>query len=39
MQDIADTYIAKWEEFGTHAKLAYNWYGSWTTIYNLYADA
>jgi hypothetical protein len=24
---------------GTHAKLAYDWYGSWTTIYNLYADA
>src|SRR2546422_1028518 len=23
----------------THAKVAYNWYGSWTTIYNLYADA
>ncbi|KAF7590514.1 hypothetical protein BBP40_002702 [Aspergillus hancockii] len=43
-KDIADTYIAKWEEFGmsrdgTHAKLAYNWHGSWTTIYNLYADA
>lgn len=43
-QDIADKYIAKWEEFGmsrdgTHAKLAYDWYGSWTTIYNLYADA
>ncbi|KAJ5625801.1 hypothetical protein N7510_002110 [Penicillium lagena] len=41
---IADSYIAKWEEFGmsrdgTHAKLAYDWYGSWTTIYNLYADA
>ncbi|KAJ5692807.1 hypothetical protein N7462_002230 [Penicillium macrosclerotiorum] len=43
-KDIADKYIAKWEEFGmsrdgTHAKVAYNWYGSWTTIYNLYADA
>ena len=24
---------------GTHAKLSYNWYGSWTTLYNLYADA
>lgn len=23
----------------THAKVAYDWYGSWTTIYNLYADA
>ncbi|EAU35062.1 conserved hypothetical protein [Aspergillus terreus NIH2624] len=43
-KNISDTYIAKWEEFGmsrdkTHAKLAYDWYGSWTTIYNLYADA
>ncbi|CRG85914.1 UPF0202 protein [Talaromyces islandicus] len=41
---IADDYVAKWEEFGmsrdgTHAKLAYDWYGSWTTLYNLYADA
>ena len=24
---------------GTHAKLAYHWYGSWTTLYNLFADA
>lgn len=24
---------------GTHAKLAYDWYGSWTTLYNIYADA
>ncbi|KAJ5092801.1 hypothetical protein N7456_008662 [Penicillium angulare] len=43
-KDIADKYIAKWEELGmsrdgSHAKLAYDWYGSWTTIYNLYADA
>ncbi|KAE8152723.1 hypothetical protein BDV25DRAFT_150683 [Aspergillus avenaceus] len=43
-KNISDTYIAKWEEYGmsrdgTHAKLAYDWYGSWTTIYNLYADA
>ncbi|KAI0115460.1 hypothetical protein GGR51DRAFT_546274 [Nemania sp. FL0031] len=42
--DIADEYIDKWQEFGlsrdkTHAKLAYNWYGSWTTLYNIYADA
>ena len=41
---IATDYIAKWEEYGisrdgTHAKLAYDWYGSWTTIYNLYADS
>ncbi|KAF4211906.1 hypothetical protein CNMCM5878_001922 [Aspergillus fumigatiaffinis] len=43
-KNISDTYIAKWEQLGmsrdgTHAKLAYDWYGSWTTIYNLYADA
>ncbi|KAL1836914.1 hypothetical protein VTJ49DRAFT_4505 [Mycothermus thermophilus] len=41
---IADEYIAKWQEYGvsrdgTHAKLAYTWYGSWTTLYNLYADS
>ncbi|KAK2045286.1 DUF1793-domain-containing protein [Colletotrichum somersetense] len=42
--DIASEYIDKWQDFGisrdgTHAKLAYTWYGSWTTIYNLYADS
>ncbi|KAI3241083.1 hypothetical protein DTO012A7_2782 [Penicillium roqueforti] len=41
---VARDYITKWEKFGmsrdgSHAKLAYDWYGSWTTIYNLYADA
>jgi len=43
-RDIAESYIEKWQEYGisrdqTHAKLAYTWYGSWTTIYNLYADS
>ncbi|OAA64564.1 glutaminase a [Niveomyces insectorum RCEF 264] len=43
-RNISDTYIAKWQEYGisrdgTHAKLAYDWYGSWTTLYNLYADS
>ncbi|KAJ5773985.1 hypothetical protein N7457_008881 [Penicillium paradoxum] len=43
-KEIAADYIAKWEKFGmsrdgSHAKLAYDWYGSWTTLYNLYADA
>lgn len=43
-QNTSDTYLAKWEDFGisrdkTHAKLAYNWYGSWTTLYNLFADS
>jgi hypothetical protein len=41
---VADEYIDKWQDFGisrdkTHAKLAYNWYGSWTTLYNMFADA
>lgn len=43
-KNISTTYIARWEELGmsrdgTHAKLAYDWYGSWTTLYNLYADS
>ena len=42
--NVSTTYVAKWEEFGisrdgTHAKLAYDWYGSWTTLYNLFGDA
>ncbi|KAF6835828.1 hypothetical protein CPLU01_04105 [Colletotrichum plurivorum] len=41
---IANDYIEKWQGFGisrdgSHAKLAYTWYGSWTTVYNLYADS
>nr|CDP26150.1 Putative Glutaminase [Podospora anserina S mat+] len=43
-RETAGEYIEKWQEYGisrdgTHAKLAYTWYGSWTTIYNLYADS
>ncbi|KAL2152545.1 hypothetical protein VTH82DRAFT_5729 [Thermothelomyces myriococcoides] len=43
-KEIAEDYITKWQEYGisrdrTHAKLAYTWYGSWTTIYNLYAES
>ncbi|KAI9680905.1 MAG: hypothetical protein M1829_000985 [Trizodia sp. TS-e1964] len=43
-QNISSTYISKWEEYavsrdGTHVKLAYTWQGSWTTIYNLFADS
>ena len=42
--NISETYIQKWQEYGisrdkTHAKLAYDWYGSWTTLYNLFADS
>jgi len=43
-KEVSEVYIEKWQEYGisrdkTHAKLAYTWYGSWTTIYNLYADS
>lgn len=44
-RNISETYIKKWEQDfaisrdGTHAKLAYTWYGSWTTLYNLFADS
>ncbi|KAH8701315.1 glutaminase A [Phaeosphaeriaceae sp. PMI808] len=41
---ISEKYIQKWEEYGmsrdgSHVKLAYDWYGSWTTLYSLYSDA
>lgn len=41
---IADDYIEKWQDLAlsrdkTFPKLSYEWYGSWTTIYNLYADS
>ena len=42
---VSSSYIKKWEEEyaisrdGTHAKLAYSWFGSWTTLYNLFADS
>lgn len=43
-KNISTTYIQKWEGYAisrdkTHAKVAYDWYGSWTTLYNLYADS
>lgn len=42
--NVSKMYIEKWEEYGisrdkTHAKVSYDWYGSWTTTYNLYADS
>ncbi|KAF3045819.1 hypothetical protein E8E11_002440 [Didymella keratinophila] len=42
--NISESYIEKWQDYGIsrdggHAKLAYDWYGSWTTLYSLYADA
>ncbi|RYO93614.1 hypothetical protein DL766_010537 [Monosporascus sp. MC13-8B] len=41
---VAEEYIEKWQDYGlssdkSHAKLSYTWYGSWTTLYNIYADA
>ena len=43
-QNISDVYISRWEELGisrdgSHAQLAYDWYGSWTTLYSLFADS
>lgn len=43
-RDVSEEYIEKWQKLGisrdgTHAKLAYDWYGSWTTLYNLYAES
>lgn len=43
-RNISESYIKTWEKEGMardggRAKLAYNWQGSWTTIYSLYADA
>lgn len=43
-REIADDYIAKWQDLGLSKdkqfpKLSYEWYGSWTTIYNLFADS
>lgn len=44
-KEVSENYIQRWtDEFalsrdGTHAKLAYTWFGSWTTLYNLFADA
>jgi hypothetical protein len=43
-RNISDVYIRKWEEYGlsrdgTHFKLAYTWYGSWSILYNLFADS
>lgn len=43
-RDIADEYMEKWQSLGLSRdkmfpKLSYDWYGAWTTIYNLYADS
>lgn len=43
-KNISEVYIDKWQDYGIsrdggHAKLAYDWYGSWTTLYSLFGDA
>lgn len=44
-RNISEHYIQMWQDDyaisrdGTHAKLAYTWFGSWTTLYNLFADS
>jgi len=43
-RNVSEVYVGKWEEYGMardggRAKLSYDWYGSWTTLYSLYADA
>lgn len=43
-REIADDYIDKWQDLALSKdkrfpKLSYEWYGSWTTIYNLFADS
>ena len=44
-RNVSEAYVARWQDElalsrdGTHAKLAYTWYGSWTTLYNLFADS
>ncbi|KAM3419418.1 hypothetical protein BST61_g5346 [Cercospora zeina] len=43
-RNISEVYVKEWEKQGMsrdggRAKLAYDWYGSWTTLYSLYADA
>lgn len=42
-RNISQVYVEKWQEYGMsrdggRAKLAYDWYGSWTTLYSLFAD-
>lgn len=43
-QNVSKVYVEKWEKYGMardggRAKLAYDWWGSWTTLYSLFADA
>ncbi|KAF1979430.1 glutaminase A [Bimuria novae-zelandiae CBS 107.79] len=43
-REKSEEYLAHWQDRGlsrdkTHAKLSYEWYGSWTTLYSLYSDA
>ena len=41
---VAEEYLEKWQEYAlakdkSHVKVSYHWHGSWTTLYNMYADA
>ncbi|KAK5726856.1 hypothetical protein LTR15_002746 [Elasticomyces elasticus] len=43
-RNVSEVYVEKWEGLGMardggRAKLAYDWEGSWTTLYSLFADA
>lgn len=43
-RNISETYVDKWIEHGLsrdkhHMQLSYDWYGSWGTMYNLFADS
>jgi hypothetical protein len=43
-RNVSESYIETWQKEGMsrdggRAKLAYHWYGSWTTLYSLFADA
>ena len=45
-RNVSDAYVEKFlqpdygmSRDGSHAKLAYDWYGSWVILYSLYADA
>jgi hypothetical protein len=43
-RNVSESYVKEWESLGMardggRAKLAYHWYGSWTTLYSLFADS
>ncbi|KAK5108745.1 hypothetical protein LTR62_007892 [Meristemomyces frigidus] len=43
-RNVSEVYVKKWEGLGMsrdggRALLSYDWFGSWTTLYSLFADA